>query len=161
MYKYLCNLPMQLQINTTRTVSHQKSTLIFTLNAARVCVSIPHFWKPAQTTANIERKHTSPRKITTLFTCNNRSKRSWQGQKTLTEDDRWKKWPMAQSNSNSNSNPIQRRYSRLFTISSQHLELSPTHMLKWPRHNRVQIMCNTSSAFHVQVSCYVPLGTKR
>ena len=28
------------------------------------------------------------------------------------------------------------------------------------RRNRVQITCNTSSAYHVQVSCYVPLGTK-
>ena len=31
---------------------------------------------------------------------------------------------------------------------------------KWPVRNRVQITCNTSSAYHVQVSCYVPLGTK-
>ena len=37
-----------------------------------------------------------------------------------------------------------------FTISSQRHELSPTHMLKWPRCNRVQITCNTLSAFHVQ-----------
>ena len=47
-----------------------------------------------------------------------------------------------------------------FTISSQRRELSPTHTLKWPGRNRVQITCNTSSACHVQVSCYVPLGTK-
>ena len=46
------------------------------------------------------------------------------------------------------------------TISSQRRELSPTRTLKWPRHNRVQIMRNTSSAYHVQVSCYVSLGTK-
>ena len=26
--------------------------------------------------------------------------------------------------------------------------------------NRVQITCKSSSAFHVQVSCYMPLGTK-
>ena len=56
-------------------------------------------------------------------------------------------------------NRIQRRYSRFFTISSQRRELSPTRTLKWPRRNRVQITCNTSSADHVQVSCYVP-GTK-
>ena len=31
---------------------------------------------------------------------------------------------------------------------------------KWPGRNHVQITCNTSSAYHVQVSCYVPLGTK-
>ena len=59
-----------------------------------------------------------------------------------------------------NNNRIQRRYSGFFTISSQHHKLSPTRTLKWPRRNRVQITCNTSSAFHVQVSCYVPLGTK-
>ena len=34
------------------------------------------------------------------------------------------------------------------------------HVLKWPGRNRVQITCNTSNAYHVQVSCYVPLGTK-
>ena len=59
-----------------------------------------------------------------------------------------------------NNNRIQRHYSRFFTISSQRHELSPTRTLKWPGRNRVQIKCNTSSAFHVQVSCYVPLGTK-
>ena len=59
-----------------------------------------------------------------------------------------------------NNNLIQRRYSRFFTISSQRRELSPTRTLKWPGRNRVQITCNTSSADHVQVSCYVPLGTK-
>ena len=64
------------------------------------------------------------------------------------------------NNNNNNNNRIQRRYSRFFTISSQRRELSPTRMIKWPRRNRVQITCNTSSADHVQVSCYVPLGTK-
>ena len=29
-----------------------------------------------------------------------------------------------------------------------------------PGRHRVQVTCNTSSAFHLQVSCYVPLGTK-
>ena len=61
---------------------------------------------------------------------------------------------------NNNNNRIQRRYSRFFTISSQRREPSPTRTLKWPGRNRVQITCNTSSAYHVQVSCYVPLGTK-
>ena len=61
---------------------------------------------------------------------------------------------------NDNNNRIQRRYSRIFTISSQRRELSPTRTLKWPVRNHVKITCNTTSAFHVQVSCYVPLGTK-
>ena len=64
------------------------------------------------------------------------------------------------NNNNNNNNRIQRSYSRFFTISSQSRELSPTRTLKWPGRNRVQITCNTSSAYHVQVSCYVPLGTK-
>ena len=51
-----------------------------------------------------------------------------------------------------NNNRIQRRYSRFFTISSQRRELSPTRTLKWPGRNRVQITCNTSRAYHVQVS---------
>ena len=59
-----------------------------------------------------------------------------------------------------NNNRIQRRYSRFFTIYSQCHELSPTRTLKWPRRNRVQITCNTSNAYHVQVSCYVPRGMK-
>ena len=64
------------------------------------------------------------------------------------------------NNNNNNNNRVQRRYSRFFTISSQRREMSPTRALKWPGRNRVQIACNTSSAYHVQVSCYVPLGTK-
>ena len=51
---------------------------------------------------------------------------------------------------NDNNNRIQRRYLKYFTISSQRRELSPTRTLKWPRRNRVQITCNTSSAYHVQ-----------
>ena len=47
------------------------------------------------------------------------------------------------------NNRIQRCYSRFFTISSQRRELSPERTLKWPRRNRVQITCNTSSAYHV------------
>ena len=31
---------------------------------------------------------------------------------------------------------------------------------RMPGRNRVQITCNTSRAYHVQVSCYVPLGTE-
>ena len=49
-----------------------------------------------------------------------------------------------------NNNRIERRNSRFFTISSLRRELSPTRMLKWPGRDRVQIMCNTSSAYHVQ-----------
>ena len=64
------------------------------------------------------------------------------------------------NNNNSNNNRIQRRYSRFLTISSQRREPSPTRTLKWPGRNRVQTTCNTSSAYHVHVSCYVPLGTK-
>ena len=60
------------------------------------------------------------------------------------------------ANNSSNNNHIQRRNSRFFTTSSLHCELSPTHTLQ--RHGRihVQIMCNTSSAHHVQ---YVVLRT--
>ena len=36
-------------------------------------------------------------------------------------------------------------------ISSLRREPSPTRTLKWPGHNRVQITCNTSSAYHVQL----------
>ena len=36
------------------------------------------------------------------------------------------------------------------TISSLHRKPSPTRTLKWPGRNRVQITCNTSSAYHVQ-----------
>ena len=54
------------------------------------------------------------------------------------------------NNNNNNNNNIQRRCSRLFTISSQRRELSPTRTLKWPRRNRVQITWNKSSAYHVQ-----------
>ena len=64
------------------------------------------------------------------------------------------------NNNNSNNNSIQKRYSRFFTISSQRRELFPIRMLKWPGRNRVQITCSTSSGYHVQVSCYVSLGTK-
>ena len=64
------------------------------------------------------------------------------------------------NDNNDNNNRIQRRYSRFFTISSLRRELSPTRTHKWPGRNRVQTMCNTSSAYHVQVSYYVPHGTK-
>ena len=53
-------------------------------------------------------------------------------------------------NDNDNNNCIQRRSLRLNTISSLRLKLSPTRTLKWPRHNRVKITCNTSSGCHVQ-----------
>ena len=53
-------------------------------------------------------------------------------------------------NNNNDHNRIERSDSRFFTISSQSRELSPTRTLKWPGRNRVQITCNTSSAYHVQ-----------
>ena len=59
---------------------------------------------------------------------------------------------------NNNNNYIQGCSSRFLTISSLRHELSPTRSLKWPGCNRVQIMCNTSSAHHVQHA--VPLSTK-
>ena len=37
-----------------------------------------------------------------------------------------------------------------FTISSLRRELSPTRKLKWPGSNRVEIMYNISSTYHVQ-----------
>ena len=54
------------------------------------------------------------------------------------------------SNNNNNNNHIQRRNLRFFTISSLRHEPSPTRMLKWPGCNRVQIMCYTLSAYHMQ-----------
>ena len=53
-------------------------------------------------------------------------------------------------NNNHNNNRIHRCNSRFLTISSLCCELSPTHMLKWPQRNHVQITCNTLSAYHVQ-----------
>ena len=41
-----------------------------------------------------------------------------------------------------------------FTISSLRHELSPTRTLKWLGCNCVQIMYNTSSAYHVQRVVY-------
>ena len=38
----------------------------------------------------------------------------------------------------------------VIAMSSLHLEPSPTRTLKWLRRNRVQIRCNTSSAYHLQ-----------
>ena len=58
-----------------------------------------------------------------------------------------------------NNNRIQRRCSRFCTISSQRRELSPTRTPKWPGRNRAQTHA-TQSAYHLQVSCYVPLVTK-
>ena len=45
---------------------------------------------------------------------------------------------------------IERLNSRFFTLSSLRRELSPTCTLKWPQCSRVQFMCNTSSAYHMQ-----------
>ena len=54
------------------------------------------------------------------------------------------------NNNNNNHNHIHRRNSRFSTISSLRREPSLTRALKWPRSNRVQTTCNTSSACHVQ-----------
>ena len=54
------------------------------------------------------------------------------------------------NNNNNNNNRIQRHKSRFFTVSSLRREPSPARTLKWPGRNRVQITCNTSSAYHVQ-----------
>ena len=59
-------------------------------------------------------------------------------------------YSQATMNNNNNKNCIRRRNSRFFTISSVHCQPSPTCTLKRPRRNRVQITCNTSSAYHVQ-----------
>ena len=40
---------------------------------------------------------------------------------------------------------------KISTISSLDSEVSPTRTLKWPGRIRVQITCNTSSAYHVQI----------
>ena len=39
---------------------------------------------------------------------------------------------------------------RDFLQSPHSAENCPTRTVKWPRSNRVQITCNTSSAYHVQ-----------
>ena len=56
------------------------------------------------------------------------------------------------NNNNNDSDRIQSRSSRVFTISSLCLEPFPTRTLKWPGHIRVQITCNTSSAYHMPCS---------
>ena len=54
---------------------------------------------------------------------------------------------------------IERHYSRYFTISSLHLELPPTHTLKWPMGNHVKNHVQyTECSSHA--ICRVPLGTK-
>ena len=58
--------------------------------------------------------------------------------------------PYSLENCKVNSYSIQRPNSRFFTISSLRREPSLTRRLKWSRRNRVQITCNTSSAYHVQ-----------
>ena len=60
----------------------------------------------------------------------------------------WRNFLNEDKNEN-NNNHIQRRNSRLFIISSVSRELSPTRTLKWPVRSRVEIACNTSSAYYV------------
>ena len=55
-------------------------------------------------------------------------------------------------NDNNNNNSIGRRNSRCFTISSLRREQSPSRTLKLPGLNRVQVTCNTSTAYHVLLS---------
>ena len=57
---------------------------------------------------------------------------------------------LTQKMNNDNNNRIQRRKLRFFRISSLRREPYPTRTLKWTGRNRVQITCNTSSAYHVQ-----------
>ena len=54
------------------------------------------------------------------------------------------------NNDDNDNNSIQRRNSRFFAISSLRREPFQTTTLKWLGRNRVQITCNTSSAYHVQ-----------
>ena len=49
-----------------------------------------------------------------------------------------------------NNNDTEMSKSRFFTISSLLRQLSPSHTLKWPGRNRVQITWNTSTAYHMQ-----------
>ena len=57
---------------------------------------------------------------------------------------------MVSPDNNNNNNRTERGNSRFSTISSLRRELTPTRTLKWPGRDRVQITCNTSSAYHVQ-----------
>ena len=60
------------------------------------------------------------------------------------------------NNNNNNNNRIERSNSRFSTIWSLRCKLSPTRTLMWPGRNRVQITCNTSSAYPVlHVVCHV------
>ena len=52
-------------------------------------------------------------------------------------------------NNDNNNSHSERHNSRSFTMSSLHHELSPTRRVKWPGHNSVQILCNTSGAHQV------------
>ena len=54
-----------------------------------------------------------------------------------------------QSFNNNNNHRFERCSSRFSIISSLRHELFPTCTLKWPGHNRVQVTCNTSNAYHV------------
>ena len=68
----------------------------------------------------------------------------------------WKTESSNNSSDNDDGDRIERHNSRNFTISSLHCKLSPTRILKWPRCNCVQIMCNTLGAHRVQpVLCHV------
>ena len=59
-------------------------------------------------------------------------------------------WTYVTEHYNNHNNRTERYNSGFFTISSLWRELSPTRTLTGPGRNHVQIMCNTSSAYHVQ-----------
>ena len=75
-------------------------------------------------------------------------------------DTRWLQSDVSNNDNNNNSNNNNHHHDHhhrtergnltVFAISSLHCELSATHTLKWPRHSRVQITCNTLVTHHVQ-----------
>ena len=59
-------------------------------------------------------------------------------------------------NDNDDGDHIERDTFEISTIFPLRCKLSPACMLKWPGHNGVQIMCNTSSAYRMpHVLCHV------
>ena len=73
-----------------------------------------------------------------------------QNQVSRLVDIHWGHHPQCMILINDNDNCIERCNSRFFTVSSLRCTPSPTCTLKWPRRSHMQIMCNSSSAYHVQ-----------
>ena len=70
---------------------------------------------------------------------------------SLLRHEATEKQQLSHKDNDYDDNDIGRRKSRFFRISSSlRRQLSTTLMLKWPRHNRVQIMCKTMGPYHVQ-----------